>query len=50
MHGYDIVDHNSLNPEIGSAEDFDGFVAALHEHDMGLILDIVPNHMGVMGS
>jgi (1->4)-alpha-D-glucan 1-alpha-D-glucosylmutase len=50
MHGYDIVDHNSLNPEIGSAEDFDSFVAALHEHDMGLILDIVPNHMGVMGS
>ena len=50
MHGYDIVDHNSLNPEIGSPEDFDGFVAALHEHDMGLILDIVPNHMGVMGS
>ena len=50
LHGYDIVDHNSLNPEIGSAEDFDGFVAALHEHDMGLILDIVPNHMGVMGS
>jgi len=50
MHGYDIVDHNSLNPEIGTTEDFDCFVAALHEHDMGLILDIVPNHMGVMGS
>jgi (1->4)-alpha-D-glucan 1-alpha-D-glucosylmutase len=50
MHGYDIVDHNSLNPEIGSPEDFDRFVTALHEHGMGLILDIVPNHMGVMGS
>jgi (1->4)-alpha-D-glucan 1-alpha-D-glucosylmutase len=50
MHGYDIVDHNSLNPEIGTAEDFDSFVGTLHEHDMGLILDIVPNHMGVMGS
>jgi (1->4)-alpha-D-glucan 1-alpha-D-glucosylmutase len=50
LHGYDIVDHNSLNPEIGSAEEFDSFVGALHEHDMGLILDIVPNHMGVMGS
>jgi (1->4)-alpha-D-glucan 1-alpha-D-glucosylmutase len=50
MHGYDIVDHNSLNPEIGTPEDFDRFVSALHEHDMGLILDIVPNHMGVMGS
>ena len=50
MHGYDIVDHNSFNPEIGTAEDFDHFVAALHERGMGLILDIVPNHMGVMGS
>ncbi len=50
MHGYDIVDHNSFNPEIGTAEDFDRFAEVLHEHDMGLILDIVPNHMGVMGS
>jgi (1->4)-alpha-D-glucan 1-alpha-D-glucosylmutase len=50
MHGYDIVDHNSFNPEIGSAEDFDNFVAALHKQGMGLILDIVPNHMGIMGS
>jgi malto-oligosyltrehalose synthase len=50
LHGYDIVDHNSFNPEIGTAEEFDRFVAVLHEHGMGLILDIVPNHMGVMGS
>ncbi|MGA9508672.1 MAG: malto-oligosyltrehalose synthase [Candidatus Sulfotelmatobacter sp.] len=50
MHGYDIVDHNSLNPEIGTPEEFDRFVAALREHDMGLIVDIVPNHMGIMGS
>jgi (1->4)-alpha-D-glucan 1-alpha-D-glucosylmutase len=50
MHGYDIVDHNSFNPEIGSAEDFDLFVEALHQHSMGLIMDIVPNHMGIMGS
>jgi (1->4)-alpha-D-glucan 1-alpha-D-glucosylmutase len=50
LHGYDIVDHNAFNPEIGSSEDFDRFIAALHERAMGLILDIVPNHMGVMGS
>ena len=50
MHGYDIVDHNSFNPEIGSAEDFDRLVEALHQHEMGLIMDIVPNHMGIMGS
>jgi len=50
MHGYDIIDHNALNPEIGSPEDYEQFVAALHRHGMGQILDIVPNHMGVMGS
>ncbi len=49
-HGYDIIDHNLLNPEIGSTEDFEKFVAALRQHGMGHILDIVPNHMGVMGS
>jgi len=49
-HGYDIIDHNKLNPEIGSDEDFERFVEALHSHGMGQILDIVPNHMGVMGS
>lgn len=49
-HGYDIVDHNEINPEIGSPEDFDRFVAVLKRHRMGLIADIVPNHMGVMGS
>src|ERR1700675_3066629 len=31
MHGYDIVDHNSFNPEIGTAEEFDHFVSALHD-------------------
>ncbi|MCR4300355.1 MAG: malto-oligosyltrehalose synthase [Sulfuricaulis sp.] len=48
-HGYDIVDHNSLNPEVGRPEDFARFVRTLHEYGMGLILDIVPNHMGVGG-
>lgn len=50
VHGYDIIDHNSLNPEIGSQEDYDRFVAELHRHGMGQIMDVVPNHMGVMGS
>ena len=48
-HGYDIVDHGRLNPELGSAEDFDALVAALHARGMGIVLDIVPNHMGVGG-
>lgn len=50
LHGYDIVDHNALNPEIGSEADYERFVAELRRHRMGLIADIVPNHMGVMGS
>lgn len=50
MHGYDVVDHAILNPEIGTREEFDALVATLHEHDMKLIVDIVPNHLGIMGS
>jgi (1->4)-alpha-D-glucan 1-alpha-D-glucosylmutase len=46
-HGYDIVNHNRLNPEIGTDDEFRVVVDALHQHGMGLILDIVPNHMGV---
>ncbi|HEY1326124.1 MAG TPA: malto-oligosyltrehalose synthase [Casimicrobiaceae bacterium] len=47
-HGYDIVDHEALNPEIGSEEDLDQLLAALRAHGMGLMLDVVPNHMGVL--
>jgi len=46
-HGYDVVDHNALNPELGGEEGFHQLSAALGEADMGLILDFVPNHMGV---
>ena len=49
-HGYDIVDHDALNPEIGGREGFERFVAALREHGMGQLLDMVPNHMGVLGA
>src|SRR6267378_2485555 len=48
-HGYDIINHNRINPEIGGEADFQTLVAELHAHGMGLILDIVPNHMGVGG-
>ncbi len=49
-HGYDIVDHATLNPEIGTVDDFNRFVAALKHHGLGQIADVVPNHMGVMGA
>ena len=49
-HGYDVVDHNSINPEIGTREDLEAFVAALRAHRMGHVLDWVPNHVGIMGA
>ncbi len=49
-HGYDILDHNTINPEVGSPDDYREMIAVLHKHDMGHILDIVPNHMCVEDS
>ncbi len=49
-HGYDIVDHNAINPELGGEPALHRLMAALRAHEMGLILDIVPNHMGVGGA
>jgi (1->4)-alpha-D-glucan 1-alpha-D-glucosylmutase len=49
-HGYDIVDHAQVNPELGGEEALRRLAAALKAEGMGLILDIVPNHMGVGGS
>ncbi len=46
-HGYDIVDHSRLNPELGSEADLLAFVAELRKHRMGHIQDFVPNHMGI---
>ena len=44
-HGYDVADPSHLNPELGTDEEFDSLVAELQKYDMGLLLDIVPNHM-----
>ena len=50
QHGYDITDHQSLNPELGGEEGYAAFLSALQEHGLKQILDFVPNHMGVGGS
>jgi len=47
LHGYEISDHNKLNAAIGSREEYDGWIAELHGHGMGQLLDFVPNHMGI---
>ncbi len=46
-HGYDIVDHNHLNVELGTEAEFDAMVAEIQQHGMGLLADFVPNHMGI---
>jgi (1->4)-alpha-D-glucan 1-alpha-D-glucosylmutase len=49
-HGYDTTNHQAFNPELGTAEDYEGLCQALQNHGMGQVLDIVPNHMGVAGN
>src|SRR5215510_10567704 len=46
-HGYDVIDHNSFNPELGGEDAFQRLSDTLAAADIGLILDFVPNHMGV---
>lgn len=46
-HGYDVCDFNQLNPELGTEADLAALARELHARKMGLILDLVPNHMGI---
>ncbi len=46
-HGYDVVDHTVINPELGGEAAFERLSQVLKQHDLGLILDFVPNHVGV---
>lgn len=43
-HGYDIVDANQLNPELGTDKDYEKLIETVQEHSMGWVQDIVPNH------
>jgi (1->4)-alpha-D-glucan 1-alpha-D-glucosylmutase len=47
-HGYDVIDHNAVNPEIGTETQLHQLVTELKKHGMGLVPDLVPNHMGVL--
>ncbi len=46
-HGYDIVDHTKINPELGGDAGFERLSNTLKQHGLGLILDFVPNHVAV---
>ncbi|MCC7031294.1 MAG: malto-oligosyltrehalose synthase [Acidobacteria bacterium] len=45
-HGYDVTNHNELNPELGGWAGFDQLAEALAHEGLGLLVDFVPNHMG----
>jgi (1->4)-alpha-D-glucan 1-alpha-D-glucosylmutase len=46
-HGYDVCNHNEINPEVGGSEAHDAFTSAVTAHGMGHVVDFVPNHMGI---
>ena len=46
-HGYDIVDHSRVSAQLGGEDGFERLTDALRAHDMGLVLDVVPNHMAI---
>ncbi len=48
-HGYDVIDHGRIDPDLGDREGFESLVAAARKLGMGVVLDIVPNHMAVLG-
>jgi maltooligosyltrehalose synthase len=50
VHGYDITDHDQLNPELGTEAEFKTMVETLRREGIGRVLDFVPNHMGVWGA
>ncbi len=49
LHGYDVIDPTRLNPELGTEENLRELAAALRERGMGMVLDVVPNHMCITG-
>ncbi|HKS29305.1 MAG TPA: malto-oligosyltrehalose synthase [Pyrinomonadaceae bacterium] len=49
-HGYDVIDHTKINPELGTEEEFVELAHALRERGMGVLMDVVPNHMCIASS
>ena len=46
-HGYDVVDHGTIDPSIGDPKTFQQLAEAARDAGMGILLDVVPNHMGI---
>ena len=47
LHGYDVINHSEINPDLGTEDDFHEFAQMLHERGIGIVQDIVPNHMSI---
>ncbi len=47
MHGYDVVDHSRVSDDLGGEDGFRAMVAAFRRHGLGVVVDVVPNHMGI---
>src|SRR6185312_4277468 len=48
MHGYDVLDHTRISQDLGGEEGLRALAAAAREHDLGLVVDVVPNHMALV--
>ena len=48
MHGYDVLDHTRVSQDLGGEEGLRALAAAAREHDLGLVVDVVPNHMALV--
>jgi len=48
VHGYDVLDHTAINPELGGRPALERLADACHDHDLGIVVDIVPNHMALV--
>ncbi|HMR22541.1 MAG TPA: alpha-amylase family glycosyl hydrolase, partial [Micropruina sp.] len=48
MHGYDVLDHTAINPELGGRDALERLAERCHAHGLGIIVDIVPNHMALV--
>jgi (1->4)-alpha-D-glucan 1-alpha-D-glucosylmutase len=48
MHGYDVLDHTTISPDLGGAEGFERLARTAREHGLGLVVDVVPNHMALV--
>src|SRR4051812_27296320 len=49
MHGYDVVDHSVVSADLGGETGLLGLAHTAHRHDLGIVVDVVPNHMAIPG-